>query len=993
MFGGQTDTNGFSIFKWKQNTSSLTSRLLSDARPEIELSDYRRVPSPGSESPSGLLDGEKLNVEPISDLDLFFERLYSYYCEKGLWCIIIKWIVELLSIGFVICFSGFFLLYVDWNGLRNAKCGMDAVESGMKPCDLSQEALHQHPLTPFTIPKAVIVGYLGIFSIYWFFCFLRFFAQLKDTLGIRQFYCNSLHVTDKELQTIPWASILEKVIQLQNSQQLCIVKDLSIHDVVMRLMRKENYLIGMLNKGVLAFPISGWVPGAGPSIKCGLNGSKQRLILPKTLEWTLNWCILQSMFDRNFRVRTEFISDPNTLRKRLMLVGFLMLFLSPFLIIFMLVYLFLRHAEQFYNHPSTASSRRWSNLAKWMFREFNEVDHLFKHRINSSLVHASNYLKQFPSPIISVVAKFISFVAGGLAAVLIIIAFLDESLLEGHIYGRNLFWYAAVFGTITAISRAAITDELLVLDPQGTMSLVVRHTHYMPKRWRGKENTDFVRLEFETLFQYTGMMLLEEMASIFLTPYLLLFVVPKRVDDILEFIADFTLDVEGMGHVCSFSVFDFQNHGNGRYGSPFNTTRTQRSSQGKMEKSFLSFHSSYQSWEPDAQGKQFLSTLEAFGEQKLQGQFAEPPNLHSKSQRWDQNPGGLGVRLPFFSRRMPFNNIITDCEPGPLGIINGDLNHYPYIIDWFYTSQANHCPTVDLSRLSDEEKYNSEHRWIPPHVQVDEAMDSDNWGYSLEERAKGHLEASTSVPLFQESLLQHQDESNAVNPTRSHWWARNQTQGTNPMTSFLEPPDFTAVVSLDHHNNPSRNEDLGSLSMSSQNSQQSIPQHHDYKNVQQPTGSHWWAKNKTGGADTGTSFIEPPDFAGTVHSLDHHSRSSRYDPLGSSTSSHNLEQSMTQRHDSWWERHEEQSADPSTSFLQPPDFDRRNVSVDYHESYSDGSLEEPEDHLGWRNCDRLSKTFYMDDVGDRELNLAFDDIYHETTDNPPWKVDDPSDRV
>lgn len=78
------------------------------------------------------------------------------------------------------------------------------------------------------------------------------------------------------------------------------------------------------------------------------------------------------------------------------------------------------------------------------------------------------------------------------------------------------------------------------------------------------------------------MMLLEEMASIFLTPYLLLFVVPKvfvlseivypfyfgssklilfwswyglcfvlqRVEDILQFIADFTEHVDGVGDVC-----------------------------------------------------------------------------------------------------------------------------------------------------------------------------------------------------------------------------------------------------------------------------------------------------------------------------------------------------------------------------------------------------------------------------------------------------------
>jgi hypothetical protein len=79
--------------------------------------------------------------------------------------------------------------------------------------------------------------------------------------------------------------------------------------------------------------------------------------------------------------------------------------------------------------------------------------------------------------------------------------FLFSFFLTMQIFGRNLFWYAAVFGTITAISRAAITDELLVLDPEGAMSMVVQHTHYMPKRWRGKENTEIVCIEFETLFQ------------------------------------------------------------------------------------------------------------------------------------------------------------------------------------------------------------------------------------------------------------------------------------------------------------------------------------------------------------------------------------------------------------------------------------------------------------------------------------------------------------
>uniref|UniRef100_A0A2P2MKV5 Autophagy-related protein 9 n=2 Tax=Rhizophora mucronata TaxID=61149 RepID=A0A2P2MKV5_RHIMU len=797
MFGGQKGSNACR-FKFSRHTeSSLTTGLLGDVPPEIELSAYGRIPSPGSESPSGLLNGESLNVEPIADLDLFFERLYSYYCEKGLWCIIIKWIVELLSLAFTICFSGFFLLYVDWNGLHNAKCGMDAVESGIKPCDLAKDALHQHPLTPLTLSKIVILGYLGLFSIYWIVCFLKFFAQLKDVLGIRHFYYYSLHVTDNEIQTMPWATILEKVVQLQSSQQLCVVKDLSAHDVVMRLMRKENYLIGMINKGVLAFPISSWFPGAGPTVNIGSSGTQYRLILTKTLEWTLNWCILQSMFDRNFCVRRDFISNPKTLKKRLMVVGFAMLVLSPFLVIFMLVYLFLRHAEQFYNHPSTASSRRWSNLSRWIFREFNEVDHLFKHRINSSAVHASDYLKQFPSPIISIIAKFISFVSGGFAAILIIIAFLEESLLEGHIFGRNLFWYAAVFGTITAISRAAVTDELLVLDPEGTMTMVVQHTHYMPKRWRGKENTEAVRIEFETLFQYTGMMLLEEMASIFLTPLLLLCVVPKRVDDILQFIVDFTVHIEGVGHVCSFSTFDFQMHGNSNYASPSNTLRRQRSSQGKIEKSFLSFHSNYLLWEPNTQGKQFLSNLRTFKEQKLQEEGIR--HVYSPSRMWrvGLNFRGSEGRNTTFSREFPHQ---APCfHSDSLWLINADHRSHPYLLDWYYTSQPHTSvdPPIDgppgLHTVGQPGELTEQHPrdlWVPSNLAQNEAGYAEEyWGHQSEDRLESHLGTSTSDAFFRKSVFQHQDSNNFGRPSGSRWWDRNCPQGSQPQASFLEPPD------------------------------------------------------------------------------------------------------------------------------------------------------------------------------------------------------------
>ena len=37
-------------------------------------------------------------------------------------------------------------------------------------------------------------------------------------------------------------------MQVQRTHRLCVSRDLSEHDIVARVMRRENYLIGMLNK-------------------------------------------------------------------------------------------------------------------------------------------------------------------------------------------------------------------------------------------------------------------------------------------------------------------------------------------------------------------------------------------------------------------------------------------------------------------------------------------------------------------------------------------------------------------------------------------------------------------------------------------------------------------------------------------------------------------------------------------------------------------------
>lgn len=56
------------------------------------------------------------------------------------------------------------------------------------------------------------------------------------------------------------------------------------------------------------------------------------------------------------------------------------LLLAPFLLVFLIIYFFMRNAEKFYHQPSSAGARRWSSLAAWRLREFNELPHYLGHR-------------------------------------------------------------------------------------------------------------------------------------------------------------------------------------------------------------------------------------------------------------------------------------------------------------------------------------------------------------------------------------------------------------------------------------------------------------------------------------------------------------------------------------------------------------------------------------------------------------------------------------
>lgn len=207
--------------------------------------------------------------------------------------------------------------------------------------------------------------------------------------------------------------------------------------------------------------------------------------------------------------------------------------------------------------PGTLGTRTWSLYGKLYLRHFNELDHELNARLNRAYRPASKYMSIFTSPIMTVIAKNVTFIAGSVFVVLLLLTIYDEDVITVE----HVLTTMTVMGTLVAVSRAFIPDENLVWCPETLLTAVLAHTHYRPDSWRGHAHTQNTRSQVAQLFQYRAVHLLEELVSPLLTPYILCFRMRHRALDIVDFYRNFTIEVTGVGDVCSFAQMDVKRHG------------------------------------------------------------------------------------------------------------------------------------------------------------------------------------------------------------------------------------------------------------------------------------------------------------------------------------------------------------------------------------------------------------------------------------------------
>ncbi|EAU36557.1 conserved hypothetical protein [Aspergillus terreus NIH2624] len=349
-----------------------------------------------------------------------------------------------------------------------------------------------------------------------------------------------------------WSILLNRALSLlfmgsQSKQRM------DAHDIANRLMRKENYLIALVNKDILDLTLP--VPFL-----------RNRQLFSRTLEWSINLCIMDYVFNDQGQVRTLFLKDTHRkalsegLRRRFIFAGVMNIFIAPFIVVYFLMHYFFRYFNEYKNTPAQIGSRQYTPLAEWKFREFNELWHLFERRINMSYPFASRYIDQFPKDKTVQVAGFVAFVSGAVVSVLALASIIDPELFLGFeiTHDRTVLFYLGVFGSVWAVARGMVPEETTVFDPEYALLEVINFTHYCPSHWKGRLHSDDVRTDFAMLYQMKIVIFLEEILSMIFTPFILWFSLPKCSDRLIDFFREFTVHVDGMGYLCSFAVFDFK---------------------------------------------------------------------------------------------------------------------------------------------------------------------------------------------------------------------------------------------------------------------------------------------------------------------------------------------------------------------------------------------------------------------------------------------------
>ncbi|KAJ7905849.1 putative transmembrane protein [Mycena olivaceomarginata] len=615
-------------------------------RPGFSPTDNLRGDRPASRTSS---NGHDRPAKQMRGLDAYERALWNWVNVYNLDAFLQESRgLNLLTVGFVIGFSTFLLGCVDYSRIRHGK--------SMKLADVVVGRCVSH-FSGFTLIFWILFVAFYVWQI------ASFVLSIFRLVDMYNFFTHLLKIPDADIQTISWPEIVRRIGAIREDNPLTALSN--AHDIANRILRQENYLIALFNKDLLDLRVP--LPNILKRFIVEEEGKGK--MLTRALEWNLRFCLMEYLFDRHGKVRKVFLKSKNRpaliegLKRRFIFMGMLNAVFAPFIVLYLLMYSFFRYFEEYHKDPSTIGGRRYTSYAQWKFREFNELPHLFTRRLDESHPFSNMYIGQFPNENLALIMRFVAFVSGSFVADPDIFVHFE---ITPH---RTVLFYLGAL-------RGMIPEENRVFDPELLMTEVITFTHYMPDEWKGQLHSKRIHTEFGQLFAMKILIFVEELISVVLTPFVLWFSLPGCAPAIVDFFREFTVHVDGRGYVCSFAEFNFERHGNVKFGAPAQIQdKRMISNEGKMEKSFLNFKAANPDWNPtDPSGSLYLSRMADLSASHYPNSILrrrQPTGTAPDLTQSVRLPDGLGERAQEYDRALKQSQHAAARRRGPAGSVLG----------------------------------------------------------------------------------------------------------------------------------------------------------------------------------------------------------------------------------------------------------------------------------------------------------------------------------
>ena len=530
----------------------------------------------------------------VQDLDKFFKEIYTYYYLGGYKYIKKQIILDIIIYFFTTHFIMFIFFGIDWIKLFNLNKNIigfpylnnnDTINANISNISYFSNIINNSilvvnnnnsisntkNLTNKTIinnntveefyelknyisfslfykHKIIAIIFYLLFMHYllkYFYTSLVFLKRMKYIKGI---YKDKFYLQTKDLERISFNNILNLLIDLQNKENYCRVKDkLTKYDIISRICRKDNYVTALSFFNLLKFNLFGLNL---------LSNFIYNKFKSNFMSLLFNDC--EAEINKNFFNKKFF--------KICMIIQiFFQIIKMPPEIILRITFFLIKKVDKFQSNKKQYKNR-WDRPNLLLFKNYNELKHHFRKRISKSYMLINKFLACFGNKNISLIFHTIKLICVYiLLFIMILILFVGSNIFQIRIFNINfvsiVIIIILIMGLINCldIGRGAGADTIENFDEKNnSFKEIVKYIENIPCEWEKQKiykNYKFIYNSYtKNIYQF-----FIELLSVLFQPILWIKLI-NNYNEVSTFIRTFSIDLEGIGTVCSFSVLNIKEY-------------------------------------------------------------------------------------------------------------------------------------------------------------------------------------------------------------------------------------------------------------------------------------------------------------------------------------------------------------------------------------------------------------------------------------------------